>query len=158
MKLSEIQLIDVDTLLLDRDGVVNVLRPNDYVKTWSEFEFIPGILDAIAKWSKMVNHIFIVTNQRGVGKGLMTEQDLEQIHRQMLEKIVSVGGRIDKIYYCTAVFNDDYRRKPSPGMFMEILRDYPEADRNRTLMIGDSDSDEQFAVNCGIRFIKFDNK
>lgn len=158
MKLSEIQLIDVDTLLLDRDGVVNVLRPNDYVKNWSEFEFIPGILQAIAQWSKMVNHIFIVTNQRGVGKGLMSEQDLLQIHRKMIEKINSEGGHIDNIYYCTAVSNDDGRRKPSTGMFLEILQDYPEVDRNRTLMIGDSDSDEQFAVNCGIRFIKFDNK
>lgn len=158
MKLSDIQLVDVDTLLLDRDGVINVLRPNDYVKNWREFEFVTGIREAIAQWTKTVRYIFVVTNQRGVGKGLMTEQDLLLIHQQMMAEIFSAGGRIDKIYYCTAVSCDDARRKPSTGMFMEILQDYPNVNRDTTLMIGDSDSDKQFAINCGIRFIKFDNK
>ena len=59
-----------DTLFLDRDGVVNVWLPGDYVKNWQEFRFNPGFPDFIGRYSSSFRHIFIVTNQRGVGKGL----------------------------------------------------------------------------------------
>ncbi len=152
MTLQDVNLDGVQTLLLDRDGVINRLRVNDYVKCWEEFEFLPGVLEAIAKAAKQVNRIFIVTNQRGVGKGLMTERDLKDIHGKMLNAIKSNGGRIDGIYYCTAIDPANPRRKPNSGMFHEILRDFPDVDPCATLMVGDSDSDRQFALNCGIRF------
>ena len=97
MNLKDIDISGYDTLLLDRDGVINRLRPNDYVKCWDEFEFLPNVLDALSKWNKQVKHIFIVTNQRGVGKGLMTEDDLFGIHKRMCDEITCHGGRIDKI-------------------------------------------------------------
>lgn len=68
MNLKDIDISGYDTLLLDRDGVINRLRPNDYVKCWDEFEFLPGVLETLSKWNKQVKRIFIVTNQRGVGK------------------------------------------------------------------------------------------
>lgn len=153
MKLSDIDVSSYNTLLLDRDGVINRLRPNDYVKCWEEFEFLPGVLDMIAKWSKEVKHIFIVTNQRGVGKGLMTERDLQNIHQHMCYEIEKYGGRIDKIYYCTSLTETDKRRKPGAGMFEDIQRDYPDVKPSDCLMIGDSDSDMKFAENCGINSI-----
>ena len=79
MQLKDIDISGYDTLLLDRDGVINKLRPNDYVKCWEEFEFVPGIFEVLSKWSKHFKYIFIVTNQRGVGKGVMSEQDLLKI-------------------------------------------------------------------------------
>lgn len=154
MKLSDIDVSSYDTLLLDRDGVINRLRPNDYVKCWDEFEFLPGALDIIAKWSKEVKHVFIVTNQRGVGKGLMAERDLQDIHQRMCHEIEKHGGHIDKVYYCTALTEEDSRRKPGIGMFKEILHDYPDVRPSNCLMIGDSDSDMEFARNCGIKGIK----
>ena len=92
-----------DTLFLDRDGIINRLRPGDYVKSWDEFEFLPGALNALTKCNAMFRRILVVTNQRGVGKGLMTRQALDEIHRRMLQTIAAHGGRIDKIYCCTGL-------------------------------------------------------
>ena len=92
-----------DTLFLDRDGVINRLRPKDYVKTWEEFEFISGSVEALRILASRFRYILVVTNQRGVGRGVMTEQDLQTIHDKMLQEIRQGGGRIDRIYVCTAV-------------------------------------------------------
>ena len=137
MRLQDIDVTGFETLLLDRDGVVNRLRPDDYVKKWEEFEYI-----------------FIVTNQRGVGKEIMSEEDLKHIHERMISEVKNYGGRIDRIYYCTALTDSDINRKPGIGMFLQILRDYPDIDKAKCLMIGDSDSDIKFAKNCGIVGIK----
>ena len=145
---------DYDTILLDRDGVINVLLPGDYVKTWDEFVFLPGIREAVARWTEKGKSIYIVTNQRGVGKGIFSQEALESIHARMMEEIEKCGGRIDGIYACTAASDDDPRRKPAKGLFDDILRDHPEVDPARTLMLGDSPSDEAFAANCNIKFIK----
>ena len=92
-----------DTLFLDRDGVINRLRPDDYVKNWEEFEFMPGMLDRLARWSGRFRRILVVTNQRGVGKGIMSLDDLNRIHDRMIEEIERHGGRIDRVYFCTAL-------------------------------------------------------
>ena len=157
MKLSEINIEPYDTLLLDRDGTINVHLIGDYVKQWSEFEFIPGVLDAMPRLAKHFKHIFIVTNQRGIGKGIYTEDDLADIHQHMVEEIEKAGGRIDGIYYCTALSDYDTRRKPGCGMFDEIVQDYPDVAIERTLMVGDGNVDEQFARNCMIDFCRVDS-
>lgn len=154
MQLKDVDISGFDAILLDRDGVINKLRPNDYVKSWKEFEFLPGVLETIASWSKKVHYIFIITNQRGIGKGLMTEEDLFCIHSRMVKEIESVGGCIEKIYYSTSLTEEDERRKPGIGMFREILRDYPDLKQHKCLMIGDSESDMLFAKNCHIAGIK----
>ena len=100
MKLNDVDITPYDTLLLDRDGTINVHIIGDYVRKWSDFEFIPGALEALAKFAKHFKHIFIVTNQRGIGKGKYTEADLMDIHNKMNAEIKKAGGRIDKIYYC----------------------------------------------------------
>ena len=94
MNLLDIDITGYDTLLLDRDGVINRLRPNDYVKCWEEFEFLPGVFEALKKWTPIVKHIFVVTNQRGVGKGVMSENDLLEIHQKMIAEIENHGARI----------------------------------------------------------------
>ncbi len=145
---------DWDTLLLDRDGVINTLRPGDYVKCWEDFEFRPCFLSNCSEWAKKYRHIFIVTNQRGVGKGLMSHKDLEDIHEKMKYRITQSGGRIDGIYTCLALDDSDARRKPNIGMWLEILNDYPDVNPERTVFLGDSDSDMAFADNAGIHGIK----
>lgn len=143
-----------ETLLLDRDGLVNQLRPGDYVKSWDEFVFRPEFLKAIPEWTRRFRHIFLVTNQRGVGKGLMSREDLDDIHERMLRKICQVGGSIEAIYCCTATDEGDPRRKPQTGMWQEILRDHPDVRPETAVMVGDSDSDMQFARNAGIAGLK----
>jgi histidinol-phosphate phosphatase family protein len=157
MKLADIDITGYETLFLDRDGVINRHRPNDYVKCWAEFEFLPDILETLAKWNNQFKYIFIVTNQRGVGKGLMSEIDLNNIHLNMLAEIKGHGGRIDKIYYCTAVLDDDINRKPNIGMAMRAKQDFPEIDFNKSIMIGDSECDVLFAKNAGMDVILIGN-
>ena len=145
-----------DALLLDRDGVINVLRPGDYVKCIDEFVFCDGALEALRLLNPLFRRIVIVTNQRGVGRGLMTEADLKRIHEWMLSQIKAAGGRIDHIYCCTSVDETDPRRKPNPGMALEIKADYPDVDFRRSLLVGDSASDELFARRAGIPFIRIE--
>lgn len=142
-----------DTLFLDRDGVVNVWLPGDYVKNWQEFRFNPGFLDFIGRYSALFKHIFIVTNQRGVGKGVMTMQQLEDIHSRMLKEIADAGGRIDHIYVCTSVDETDPMRKPNTGMARQAMKEYPDISMERSIMIGDQPSDRRFADNCGMDFL-----
>lgn len=153
MRLSDLPVEEYRTLLLDRDGILNRLRKNDYVKRWEEFEFLPGVFEALAKWSGEGKRILVVTNQRGIGKGLMSEEDLKEIHRRMVDEIERHGGHIDRIYHCASVSEADPARKPGTGMFEQACRDYPEIRRESCVMIGDSSSDMAFAQNCGIRGI-----
>ena len=143
----------VDTLLLDRDGVINRMLPGDYVKTFDEFEWLQGAKEALADAARKFPRIYIVSNQRGVGRGVMTREALDDVHRRMLADISNAGGRIDGIYVCTAVSEEDPFRKPHRGMFDAILKEHPEVLPERTAMIGDSPSDMEFARNCGIRGI-----
>ena len=139
-----------DALLLDRDGVINVLRPDDYVKNIGEFVFCEGALEALRLVNPLFRRIVIVTNQRGVGRGLMTAADLEEVHAWMLDRIREAGGRIDHIYVCTDTDNSSPRRKPNPGMALEVRADYPDIDFDRSWFVGDSASDLEFARRAGI--------
>ncbi len=147
------------TLFLDRDGVINERIPNEYVKTWEEFKFMPGVLDALSVFAVNFRRIFIVTNQAGIEKGLYSHDDLSQIHEQMMEYIQYHGGRIDEIYYCPFKGDlDPLCRKPNPGMALEAKKDFPDIEFSRSIMIGDSDSDIAFGNNLGMKTILVGNK
>jgi D-glycero-alpha-D-manno-heptose 1-phosphate guanylyltransferase len=153
MNFADTDIAGYETLFLDRDGTVNRLRPDDYVKSWDEFEFRPGIREFLARCNKHFKHIIIVTNQRGVGKGLMSEEELRDIHTKMSTEIGNSGGRIDKVYYCTATSDGDMNRKPNIGMALQAKRDYPDIDFSKSLMVGDSETDRIFAENLGVKMI-----
>src|SRR5262245_8538589 len=91
------------TLFLDRDGVINYEKPGDYVYNWNEFIFYEGVPEALKLLGGIFGLMIMVTNQRGVGKGLMTEEDLHEIHNRMLGAIKTAGGTIDRIYFCTSL-------------------------------------------------------
>ena len=146
------------TLLLDRDGVINRQIKGDYVRDWAHFAFLPGILRALRGWSQRFDRILVVTNQRGVGRGLMSRDDLDGIHRRMAEAVSAAGGRIDGIYVSTAVEEDAPDRKPQPGLFEAARRDFPALDPARCVMVGDTPSDAAFARNCGIAFVPLSAK
>jgi D-glycero-D-manno-heptose 1,7-bisphosphate phosphatase/D-glycero-alpha-D-manno-heptose 1-phosphate guanylyltransferase len=145
-------------LFLDRDGVINVQRPDDYVKTISEFVFIDGVLEAMQISSSLFEYIIIVSNQRGVGKGLMNAEDLNAVHQYMTAKITDCGGRIDRIYVSTDTDDGCPNRKPNPGMAFQAKRDFLAIDFNRSFMAGDSITDVQFAANAGIPAVLIGNK
>lgn len=139
------------TLFLDRDGVINVRLIDDYVKNINEFEFLPGVLEAFKIFSKKFGRIIIVTNQQGVGKGIMTMQDVEKVHAYMMKEIENQQGRVDAIYVCPQLKTDlDNFRKPSPRMAFMAQHDFPEIDLEKSIMIGDSSSDIEFGKNAGM--------
>lgn len=147
----DLSLIDKSwTILIDRDGVINHEKKEDYILNPDEFRFYEGVEAAFAKLADKFGKIIIVSNQRGVGKGLMTEADLRNIHLQMQAAIESAGGRVDKIYYCTSTDNKHPDRKPNPGMAFHAKREFPAIDFSRTIMVGNKLSDMLFARNAGI--------
>jgi len=152
LKQIPLQLENIDpawTLFLDRDGVINYEKENDYILNWSEFEFYPGVTEAVGMLSKRFSKIVVISNQRGVGRGFMTEKDLLDIQQRMKSEIEKNGGRIDKIYYCTATDSHHFYRKPNPGMALQATKDFPSIDLSKTIMIGNKLSDMQFGRNAG---------
>lgn len=129
---------------------MNHEKNQDYIRNRTEFLFYDGVPEAIARFSKIFGRIIIVTNQRGVGKGWMTEEDLTDIHRFMTAELEKSGGKIDSIYYCTSLDNDHPSRKPNPGMAFEARKDFPEIDFSRSLMVGNNLSDMGFGRNAGM--------
>jgi histidinol-phosphate phosphatase family protein len=152
MVLRQLKTDKTWTLFLDRDGVINLHYPNDYVKRWEEFYFLEGVLDALKKLSSVFRRIIIVTNQQGVGKALMTEDDLTFIHDEMLKEVRKYGGRIHAIYTATSLLEHDKQqmRKPGLGMAQRAKRDFPEIDFAHSIMVGDSLSDMEFGRNAGM--------
>lgn len=138
------------TIFIDRDGVINHEKKEDYIRNWQEFSFYDGVKDALKKIGGKFGNVVIVSNQRGVGKGLMTEADLQGIHSNMLKKIEAAGGRVDKIFYCTSTDNKHPDRKPNPGMAYHAVQQLNAVDLSKSVMIGNKLSDMLFARNAGI--------
>jgi len=139
------------SLFLDRDGVINRRRVDDYVKSWEEFEFLPGVLPALKILSSVFGTVVVVTNQQGVGKGLMTEKDVEAIHRCMLEEVSAQGGRIDRVYFSPFLAcEDNLMRKPQTGMALAARRDFPEINFSKSVMVGDTLTDIEFGKKAGM--------
>lgn len=137
-------------LFLDRDGVINVERPNDYAKSIDEFIFINGVLEAIALLSKRFDRIVIVTNQRGIGRGVMSVYDLDKVHTYMLSEIRKMGGDIDAIYYCSDIDSRSVNRKPNVGMAFQAMKDFPDIDFDKSILVGNSKSDIDFGNKLGM--------
>lgn len=138
------------TLFLDRDGVINHEKYEDYIYNFGEFVFYDGVLEALEICSRHFGDIVVVTNQRGVAKELMTELDLMEVHNQMLKAIEKTGGRIDAIYYCTSLDNNHPDRKPQPGMALKAKEDHPDIDFKKSIIAGNNLSDMQFGRNVGM--------
>jgi len=147
------------TLFLDRDGVINERLEGDYVKDWKDFSFMPDVPRSMEKLAETFGRTLIVTNQAGIGKGLMTEKKLHDIHAQMLKTIHLLDGRIDRIYYCPDLPDSGSSlRKPETGMAEQAKKDFPEIDFSRSLMIGDSLSDIQFGKRLGMTTVLIEGK
>ena len=145
-------------LFLDRDGVINQRIMGGYVTRWEDFHFLPGVLEALVLARTQFDYIFIVTNQQGVGKGLMTATELATIHQQMLASITQAGGKIDHIFTCTALASaQDPNRKPGIGMALQAKARYPSLDLSRSVMVGDTRSDLLFAHKAGMAAIWIDH-
>lgn len=139
------------TLFLDRDGVLNRRIENDYVRTPEDFRFLPGVPEAMSVFSGIFGRIVVVSNQQGVGKGLMTEKDVELIHNRMIVEIEKAGGRIDAVFFCPDLAaSGSFNRKPNIGMALQARKRFPEVRFRQSLMVGDSLSDMVFGKRVGM--------
>lgn len=134
-------------IILDRDGVINEDLPTG-VRSCREFRFIEGSARAIASLCRAGHHIVIATNQANIGRGILSEQVLQDIHRMMCDAITEAGGHISRIYVAPEA-TPSPRRKPEAGMLLEALHDMGYA-ASDTLMIGDAQRDLEAAQKAGI--------
>ena len=138
-------------LFLDRDGVINKRLPDEYVKRPDDFEFISGVQEALAILAGFFHPIIVVTNQQGIGKGLMTSDQLEEIHKKMLSGIIEKGGRIDQVFFSPDLNNSrSFSRKPSIGMGLTARKQFPSIRFRNSIMAGDSYSDILFGHRLGM--------
>lgn len=139
------------SLFLDRDGIINTRIHDDYVKSLEQFSFIPRVLEAFQSLSGYFGRIVVVSNQQGIGKGLMTEAMLNIIHTHMISDVVNAGGRIDKVYFCSDLREShSFMRKPNIGMGLQARKDFPDIRYTNSVMVGDSISDMRFGKRLGM--------
>jgi len=144
-------------IFLDRDGVINKKAPKaEYVKSWAEFEFLPEAIEAMSLLAQNNYKIFIISNQAGIARGAMTEQDLKEIHGNMEKELEKHNVKIEKIYYCPHGWDDGCEcRKPKPGMLFQAAREYG-LDLSKSTFIGDDERDLQAGDAAGCRTLLVD--
>lgn len=141
------------TLFLDRDGVINIESVGSYITSWDEFTFHDGAQDALRTLNNIFGTIVVVSNQRGVGRGIMTMDALREISNNMKSSVAEHGGRIDKVYNCIATSDDDHNRKPNTGMGLQAQEDFPAIDFKRSIMVGNSISDMEFGKKLSMHTV-----
>jgi D-glycero-D-manno-heptose 1,7-bisphosphate phosphatase len=138
-------LTQVRTVFLDRDGVINEKAPEgEYVCSPAEVRVLPGVPEAIARLNRAGLRTVVVSNQRGIARGLYTAADVEAIHEAIVKAIAGHGARLDAFFYCPHDLDECRCRKPLPGMFEQAAKAFPGLRADESAMIGDSYSDIEF--------------
>jgi len=141
----------VRTVLLDRDGILNQKMPEDrYVTRWDDFHVLPGVPQALRRLNEAGLRVIVVTNQRGIARGLCTLADVKAIHRAFQSLLASSGALIDAFFICPHDENQCNCRKPLPGLFEQAVAQFPEIAAATSVMIGDSLSDIEFGRRLGM--------
>jgi D-glycero-D-manno-heptose 1,7-bisphosphate phosphatase len=138
-------------IFFDRDGVINARILGGYVRHWNEFELLPGVIETLREVKRRGYLAIIITNQRGVGMGLMSEQQLHAVHEEMQRAMEREAGvKFDDIIFCTDADKSSTRRKPSPAMLLEAAEKW-NIDLANSWMIGDSMSDIEAGMRAGTK-------
>lgn len=144
----------VQTVFLDRDGVINEKMPEGhYVRCPEEFHMLPGVPEAIARLNRAGMRVVVVSNQRGVSLGLYTPEDVRAVHTHLQQLLDEHGAHIDAIYFCPHDKGRCDCRKPLSGMFEQAVRDCPEIAADTSVIVGDSLSDIEFGRRLGMQTI-----
>jgi D-glycero-D-manno-heptose 1,7-bisphosphate phosphatase len=139
---------------LDRDGTINVKMPEgDYVERPEQVQLLPGAAAAIAALNAAGVPVFVVTNQRGIALGRMTEEDLARVHERVSALLASEGAHVDAFYWCPHDRGECDCRKPGTAMLEQAAREHG-VDPARGVMIGDSESDVEAGRRVGARTIR----
>ena len=151
------KLVHVDTgwtLFLDRDGVINERVFGGYILTFEDFYFKKGVRENAQKLFSKFERIIVVTNQQCVGKGLISSDELTLLHQEMVKEFQKVGARIDKVYSAIELKDEKpHMRKPHSKMAELAKLDFPEIDFNKSIMVGDTDTDILFGKKLGMKTV-----
>lgn len=152
-----------NVVFLDRDGVINKRPPmHEYVSCKEELILLPGVAAAIRRLNTAGLFVFVISNQRGVSRGLFTMETVNDIHRYLNEELGREGARIDEFYVCPHGENECNCRKPAPGLLIKAEEDLRDKgyiiDKEHSVMIGDADTDIEAGNAYGVRGIKIGNK
>ena len=141
-------------IFLDRDGVLNQKPPRgEYVRLWQEFKFLPGAMEALSLLTSHGYEIYIVTNQSGIGRGMMSEEDLGEIHERLIKAIAERGAKLNGIYHCPHAWDAGCEcRKPRPGMFFQASREHA-IDLTKAWYAGDDERDLEAGNAAGCRTV-----
>ena len=139
-------------VFIDRDGVINQKpREGEYVTSWDDFHFLPGIAEAVMLLKQAGYAVIVVTNQRCVARGLLAVSELEEIHKRMRESLSRSGAMLDGVYYCPHDHESSCNcRKPAPGMLLAAAQTLG-LDLPSSWMVGDSETDIQAGKNAGCK-------
>lgn len=144
-------LPNIRCVFLDRDGVINRKPPEGaYVGRWSDFHILPGVESAIDALNRAEILVIVISNQRGIALGHYTASDVDALHARLQQHLAAHGARIDAFYYCPHDKNECDCRKPKTALFEQAFRDFPNASRANSVVIGDSLSDIDAARNLGV--------
>lgn len=140
-------------VFLDRDGVLNRKLPEGrYVAAPEELEMLPGAAQAVKRLNDKGWPVFLVTNQRGIALGKLTEEALKAVHKKLMEELRAAGAHLDGVYVCPHEKNSCSCRKPKPGLLLQAKEEFPWIDFRQAVMIGDAESDMEAgrAAGCGM--------
>jgi histidinol-phosphate phosphatase family protein len=142
-------------IFLDRDGVINRRRPGDYVLNWSQFEFVPGIREALKQIASLGLPMIVISNQAAIGKGLLATDALQEINTRMRQTLLQDGTALTAAYYCPHKSEENCAcRKPRPGLIYAAANDF-NLDLSRSVFVGDSEADVEAARAAGCRLVLF---
>ena len=155
LPLTEAFLARTKTVLLDRDGTLNVRMPQaHYVCSWADWQWLPGAREALAELNRAGYRVILITNQPGLARGALEPATLDDIHARMRAEAEAAGGRIDAIYHCPHNWDNGCDcRKPRPGLLFQAQRDF-HLDLSRVTFIGDDDRDGEAAQAAGTPFLQ----
>lgn len=145
---------DMKTVFLDRDGVINRRPPDhEYVCSWEDFEILEGVPQAIQALNRSGFRVVVVTNQRGVARGHLSEHKLKEIHQRMLAHLSELGAAVSGVYYCPHDDGECQCRKPGIGLLLTARRDMPEIDFASSYVVSDSLSDIELGRRLACRTV-----
>jgi len=140
-------------LFLDRDGVINAAPPEgEYIRNWGEFRLLPEVVSWIRLFKAAGYLAIVITNQRGISRGLYSEADLRALHEKMRAELAGQGAILDDVFYCPHAEDACDCRKPLPGMVIQAQRKW-DIDLSASLLVGDGERDRLLAERCGIPFV-----
>jgi len=137
-------------VFIDRDGVICRNR-NDHVKSWEEFVFLPGALEALARLASSDLYVIVITNQAVINRHMVPVEVLQDIHARMTRAIEAAGGRVDRVMYCP--HRPEERcgcRKPEPGLML-MAAETLGVNLSQSYLVGDAEADMQAGRAAGCR-------